>query len=277
MTILYHSHESLFSRWQGTVLPRAWKLTLFTGVLSFFLCTVYNEHRQTVKRGGSATFSFHLFHDAESFFGMATTFVTFILGFFNASVFGRWWKLRELVGTLIERSVDTSRILTADLDCEDSASREIVHELVRYLALGLAVSLQAACGEDTAEDLDKLCLKDFKGRKLLQKDGIEYAILKESKAANYNVVYGWFLKKLAQTIPINKSMRPSEYIRDKYMMTVSGQLLREAAGEIMMYKNTPIPLAYTHLLEVFVKIYVLTAPVALALYSCGWHRRSSCS
>ena len=40
-------------------------------------------------------------------------------------------------------------------------------------------------------------------------------------------------------------------------------LMRGAAADVMMYRNTPIPMAYTHLLEVFVKIYVLVSPVAL--------------
>jgi len=48
-----------------------------------------------------------------------------------------------------------------------------------------------------------------------------------------------------------------------YMVNVNVQLMRQAAQDMMMYKKTPIPIAYTHLLEVFVKIYVLTAPVAL--------------
>ena len=48
MTILYHSHESLFLRWRGTVLPRTWKLTFFTGALAFGLCYVYDLERKTV-------------------------------------------------------------------------------------------------------------------------------------------------------------------------------------------------------------------------------------
>ena len=47
------------------------------------------------------------------------------------------------------------------------------------------------------------------------------------------------------------------------MINIDVSVMRGAAADVMMYRNTPIPMAYTHLLEVFVKIYVLIAPIAL--------------
>ena len=48
MTVVYHSHEHLFLRWHGTVLPRTWQLTLCTGLFAFGLCFVYDEQRKAV-------------------------------------------------------------------------------------------------------------------------------------------------------------------------------------------------------------------------------------
>lgn len=96
MTIFYHSHESLLARVTGTVLPRVYKLMIFTGLISLFLAYRYDGHRKSVpvsstrlliralaehaydlhqvKGGQEKTFEMYLFHDAEAFFGMATTF-----------------------------------------------------------------------------------------------------------------------------------------------------------------------------------------------------------
>lgn len=264
MTILYHSHESLFLRWRGTVLPRTWKLTFFTGALALGLCYVYDLERKTVKRGGEASMSFHLFHDAEAFFGLATTFVTFILGFFNSNVYGRWWKLRELVGTVVGKSNDTALLLATYCDGEDPASRKSVREIVRYLGLAQAVLYLAARGEDNEEGLDSLCQKknaSGQAGQLLQKGSKEYKALQSCACAKYSVVYGW-LMRTAKHAAENGHLKP---MPDTvlYMINMNVSMARGAAADVIMYRNTPIPIAYTHLLEVFVKIYVLIAPVAL--------------
>lgn len=49
---------------------------------------------------------------------MLTTFVTFVLGFFNSNVFQRWWRLRELCGTVNGRTVDTTVLLASYVSTE---------------------------------------------------------------------------------------------------------------------------------------------------------------
>lgn len=88
-----------------SVLPDVWRMCAFTVCLSFLLCQVYNPIRRAVRDGQKKTLLFYLFHDCDAFFNMCTTFVTFILSFFNATVFTRWWKLRELCGTVNGRTV----------------------------------------------------------------------------------------------------------------------------------------------------------------------------
>ena len=75
------------------------------------------------------------------------------------------------------------------------------------------------------------------------------------------MAYGWFMKRINQL----RSRKQLPYMPDTamYMINIDVSLMRGAAADVMMYRNTPIPMAYTHLLEVFVKIYVLIAPAAL--------------
>jgi len=75
------------------------------------------------------------------------------------------------------------------------------------------------------------------------------------------VVYGWFMRRFKQLIEDGQIERMPDTVL--YMVNMNTSAMRGAAADIIMYRNTPIPIAYTHLLEVFVKLYVLTAPVAL--------------
>lgn len=95
-----------------SVLPDVWRMCAFTVCLSFLLCQVYNPIRRAVNAGHKKTLLFYLFHDCDAFFAMCTTFVTFILSFFNATVFTRWWRLRELCGTVNGKTVDTAVLLS---------------------------------------------------------------------------------------------------------------------------------------------------------------------
>ena len=88
-----------------SVLPDVWRMCSFTVCLSFLLCQVYNPIRRAVRDGQKKTLLFYVFHDCDAFFNMCTTFVTFILSFFNATVFTRWWRLRELCGTVNGQTV----------------------------------------------------------------------------------------------------------------------------------------------------------------------------
>ena len=51
----------------------------------------------------------HLFRDMERVLTYFTGFLTFILSFFNSITYSRWWKMRELCGGIIKRTVNTLR------------------------------------------------------------------------------------------------------------------------------------------------------------------------
>ena len=44
----------------------------------------------------------------ERILAYLTGFLTFILGFFNSIVFGRWWRMRELCGNVIENAQNSA-------------------------------------------------------------------------------------------------------------------------------------------------------------------------
>jgi len=120
--------------------------------------------------------------------------VTFILGFFNANVYNRWWKMRELMGTVMGRSNDTVLLMSIyikNAGQDDEHARKAVKELRRYMGLALALLNMAARQEDTVEELDLLCeKKDKDGQLLLQKGSVEYNCLRDCNCGKYNIVYG---------------------------------------------------------------------------------------
>ena len=133
------------SHYAGTVLPEVWRMCFFTCMMALWLCVIYNPLRKEVREGGKKSFLYYVFHDCDAFFQMCTTFVTFTLSFFNATVFGRWWKLRELVGRVNGKTVDTTVLLSAYIDDEDERN-----EMIR--TLWLAHALHATSVSMTPEE-----------------------------------------------------------------------------------------------------------------------------
>jgi len=139
MTVTYSPRELLvFSHLKGTVLPEVWRMCAFTCALAYALCHIYNPIRRTVRDGGPKTILYYIFHDCDAFFGLCTSFVTFILSFFNATIFGRWWKMRELCGTVNGRTVDTCVLLSAYIK-----DQEQLDEMLRLLWLAHALHVHS--------------------------------------------------------------------------------------------------------------------------------------
>lgn len=105
----YDPRTTLMWHYRGTVLSYCWKRCLFAVISTAALCPVWDRVREaktavpSSSAAASASFSseekfiFHLFRDAEQIFGLLSTFVTFLLGFYNATVYNRWWTLRDKV------------------------------------------------------------------------------------------------------------------------------------------------------------------------------------
>jgi predicted membrane chloride channel (bestrophin family) len=79
----------------------------------------------------------------EKVFPLCSTCVTFSLGFFLSTSYARWWKLRDLSGVVVGRTVDTMVMICTYLNGDDQKACDARRKLARYLLLAHAVSLQA--------------------------------------------------------------------------------------------------------------------------------------
>jgi len=255
MTVTYRPRHILALRHvKGTVLPEVWRMCFFTCALAYCLCHVYNPIRQTVRDGGRKTLLYYIFHDCDAFFAMCSGFVTFILSFFNATVFGRWWRLRELCGTVSGKSLDTTVLLSAHVK-----DRAVLDEMLRYLWLAHALHVRSVdpAGQDGL--LEQLVADG------LLKEGEEHEALQQcstlASSTPLSIAYGWFTALFREALAAD--VPPS--LHGALFTAVQGNvsLMRGAAADVIMYLSTPVPLAYTHLLEIMVVIYVLMAPLGL--------------
>tara|TARA_B110001452_G_scaffold30514_1_gene23933 strand:- start:716 stop:1933 length:1218 start_codon:yes stop_codon:yes gene_type:complete len=254
MTVSYRPRHILALRHvKGTVLPEVWRMCFFTCALAYCLCCVYNPIRQTVRDGGKKTLLYYTFQDADAFFSMCTSFVTFILSFFNATVFGRWWRLRELCGTVSGRSVDTTVLLSAYVKNEEQ-----LNEMLRYLWLAHALHVRSVDPNGQDGLLDQLVADG------LLKPGEEHEALQRctslASSTPLSIAYGWFTSAFSEAL---RDVPPSLHAGLFSAVQANISAMRGAAADVLMYLSTPVPLAYTHLLEIMVVIYVLMAPVGL--------------
>jgi len=241
------------------VLPDVWRMCAFTVCLSFLLCHIYNPIRRAVRDGQKKTLIYYLFQDCDSFFNMCTSFVTFILSFFNATVFTRWWKLRELCGTVNGKTVDTTVMLSAYIK-----RREDYEELLRLLWLAHALhvtSIDPLVTSDPEHAMERV----LRG---LREDGLiaaeECEALRPTTLATstpLSIAYGWFTCRLRTAML--RDVPPSLHSGLLQIVQANISAMRGAASDVLMYLGTPMPLAYTQLLELMVTIYVLMAPLGL--------------
>lgn len=260
----YDPQSSLLWNISGTVLPRVWPMVFLTSSLSLALCFAFNEIRVLLKlendlpdQGFSVDKRFklvyYLFLDAEVFLAYATTFLTFILGFFNSVAFARWWKFRDLTGVVLGRSVDTAVMIASHVS-EGPADKLAAtrHELLRLLLLALECHLQDAHQHSDLID----------GRLVGLTSSEQFRALKKIKKARYSVVYGWFLHRLDKAISDGHVL--SSTINSVHLgITGNVTRMRGACADVKMYQNQQIPMPYVHLLELLVTVYVFVAPGAL--------------
>jgi hypothetical protein len=193
MTVTYRPRQLLVLRhFQGTVLPEVWRMCAFTCALAYCLCHVYNPIRQTVRDGGRKTFLYFIFHDCDAFFGLVTSFVTFILSFFNATIFGRWWKMRELCGTVNGRTVDTTVLLSAYIK-----DQERLDEMLRILWLAHALHVHSV--QPSHEGLLQQLVE---GGLLMPGEELEAMQQCSSLASStpISIAYGWFSSRFHEAL-----------------------------------------------------------------------------
>eukprot|EP00658_Telonema_sp_P-2_P065497 TRINITY_DN54722_c0_g1_i1.p1 TRINITY_DN54722_c0_g1~~TRINITY_DN54722_c0_g1_i1.p1 ORF type:complete len:359 (-),score=40.51 TRINITY_DN54722_c0_g1_i1:58-1134(-) len=246
--------DSLLFRWKGTVLPHTWRKSLSTAALSAVLALVYNQERTLAKVTGQDSLLLHLLDDAGRLFSLLTSLVTFILGFFNATVYGRWWKYRDLCGVVSGRSVDTAVMFAAYIDAKQKDRRK---ELLRLLWLAQALHLMEALGETD--------LKPLLTRGLLEPATREMRVLETCISGRSSLAYGWLVDKVVECVNAGTATPAESSGHVLQMIQANITSMRGAAADVVMYLRTPIPLGYVHLVQVIVNIYVfIVAPCGLS-------------
>eukprot|EP00308_Calcidiscus_leptoporus_P001270 CAMPEP_0119372344 /NCGR_PEP_ID=MMETSP1334-20130426/18347_1 /TAXON_ID=127549 /ORGANISM="Calcidiscus leptoporus, Strain RCC1130" /LENGTH=300 /DNA_ID=CAMNT_0007389807 /DNA_START=28 /DNA_END=930 /DNA_ORIENTATION=- len=223
-------------------------------VLSLMLCHIYNPMRRAVRDGQKKTLLFYIFQDCDAFFSLCTSFVTFILGFSNATIFQRWWRLRELCGTVNGKTVDTAVLLASYARRESD-----LDELFRLLWLAHALHVHSIHNSETDATLELLIQEG------LLKAGDEAEALRHcntlASSTPVSIVYGWFTKRFASTVIRDLPPAQQSGVLQSVQSNISA--MRGAAADVLMYLSTPVPRAYTSLLEIMVTLYVLMAPLGL--------------
>lgn len=261
----YHTGSSLLFRLSGTVVPVVWHMSLLTTVMTLLACWIYDPLRQA-RKAPDGNFSardklvLNIFADMERVLQLFTGFVTFILGFFNSIVFNRWWHMRELCGNIVEAGQNNAMHVAVFLVKEPRggggrpALLAARRELVRLMALGQALALQAC---HRVRDHNWLIAHG-----LLEEGSDEHTTLQRIATPGYNEVFGWYIAKVYRYMDegmIDEKVYASVLYAQRWAMLQSSNF----AEDLMMHLNQQIPLAYTHLLELMTKLYVLITPVAL--------------
>lgn len=191
----------------------------------------------------------------ERFFPLCTTCVTFSLGFFVSTSYSRWWKLRDLAGTVTGRTIDTMVMICTYLNGAHDHARAGRRELARYLLLAHALSLQSGHGAYRFDVLADLGLLDA--------DGAELRALQRASTARYNIAYQWLLSSFYRQIAAGADERARGNVVQLMQNNVSS--MRGAAADILMYLHERIPRPVVFIAEsVTIAYCALIAPIALA-------------
>lgn len=197
----------------------------------------------------------------ERMFPLFTTCVTFSLGFFMSTSYSRWWKLRDLAGTVTGRTIDTMVMICTYLNGAGDKARAGRRELARHLLLAHALSLQAGHHTYRFEALVDLGLIDI--------DGAEFHALKQASTARYNLAYQWFLSSFyAQLLASGDICERGDIV---FLVQANVSSMRGGAADILMYLQERIPSPLVLIAQAITTVYcTIIAPIALAS-QLRWH------
>lgn len=237
-------------------------MAVCTAFVTCLACFTYDPLRRGRKQEAldpTQKLLLNIFKDMEQVLQYFTGFITFILGFFNSIVYSRWWHMRELCGDIVEQMQNTALQIAVYFihepkDGGNTDVRAARRDLVRLLALGHALTLQAC---HRVRDHDWLIKHG-----LLEKDSEEHRILEKINGPGYNEVFAWFISRMHVYMDAGM-VADKVYGSLMYQMRYGLLCASNNAEDLMMHQNQQIPLAYSHLLELMTKLYVLITPVAL--------------
>lgn len=210
-----------------------------------------------------------------------------MLGFYTSTIYGRWWRVRELIGTIVDKINDTTVQIVALIqdnpqnvtmdhaETTGDSAEEIENKAegkgkrsfrtaktvdaatvrrnaVRYLNLSHALLVG---------DLFEKEKNQFTGLESLHECGLltlqEYDSLDSMSPRNRHAIpLVWLLELTNETM----SDTQSYHIGSSLLFNITGNVsgIRGAMADLYMYQNTPMPLAYVQLVNFAVRFYILT-------------------
>jgi len=191
--------------------------------------------------------------------GSFGTIVGIIVGFRNASAYGRWWEARTLWGAIVNRSRTFARQILTTMSAEQAATRDeraeiagVQRELVLLQIAFVHALRQQLRGLDPVSEVARLLPGEDLASLTREKNlalGLQIRISRKLVAARRR---GWLDEWQWQSVDQN---------------LVS---LMDSQGGAERIKTTPMPRQFDFFPRLFVQIYCLVLPVGMVT-DLGWY------
>eukprot|EP00927_Polykrikos_kofoidii_P018700 TRINITY_DN1869_c0_g3_i2.p1 TRINITY_DN1869_c0_g3~~TRINITY_DN1869_c0_g3_i2.p1 ORF type:complete len:394 (-),score=64.39 TRINITY_DN1869_c0_g3_i2:106-1287(-) len=188
----------------------------------------------------------------RSFIAMFTTFVGLLLSFYTSLNIKRWWDMRMLgVGGIWQ----TCSKLTLQISQGVTRDPEVLHAIWRYSSASLVfIFMQRRGIEDRIDDVFKL--------KLLTE--AECQQMSRIPASNRSeAIWSWLGAMVSQLNAQGLVAGPPHYAG--LMNTIDNG--RGGSNVINSYLETPIPMAYVHILGLMVKLHNIMVAMLMGILS----------
>ena len=185
-----------------------------------------------------------------------TPFCMFYLTFSNASAFGKWWKLRDLIGTVVSIHNDAACLLTCHLEAGNKLS-----EVTRLLKISLYSSL--ACGRALTTSEGFILWLTKAGS--LSKNEIEIykKVHEEYGEFGYAEASSAFFKE-AYKICHGSKLSSEQKIVLGTALESSRSNLRSTADDFYMHFTQRFPLAYHNMVAMFMYPTIINIPFVVS-------------
>lgn len=241
----------VFTVSKGTILVNwvLWKETLslaviFWGIFFFFLWDRPDNFRKMVGKESSI----------RAFLAMFSTLIGLLLSFYTALNLGRWWQMRTAVND-IQGATKMLTVLISQLT-QDPTILASVNRYGRASLFLIFATSQNEEGEDTP------IRKAFK-KGLISQDDLDKLekLVPHMPFVQAETLWAWLANLVTRLNDQGLTKGPPHYCQ----LLGTAEKGRAAIENIQTYLETPIPLAYVHLLCLMVKLHNLILTVLMSM------------